>query len=279
MRDAVICGSELMIRLNAVITELGVGSVWNFVHVVLTDGDDGHSSQTLEETCAIMYLIGQTVKVSSLKTYFIGVGLTPGSMATRELQALANCGGENAEFLNINNSEINDIFEQIKVSIGLLERTQMVGIANDRAAILAVKKEVNPFLVLEKQRFVVLFTLDMSGSMSGDKWRRVNESVGNFISQLGNEDLVAGIVFNEAVVLVTKNPPLLLGVTAPQQRQQQQRVQQPQRIAPPQQQPYRQPLIDRGGQNPPFCTKNKIIISLVIVLIVVIAVVLYLIVR
>ena len=36
----------------------------------------------------------------------------------------------------------------------------------------------------------------MSGSMSGSRWNTVCNAVSSLISNLGNKDLVAGIVFN-----------------------------------------------------------------------------------
>ena len=202
MRDAIMLATKVMIDLGGVISQIGGENLWNFVHVVLTDGDDNYSKTILDDACAVMYAIGQTLKVSTLKTYFIGVDLAPNSKAAREISALALSGGENADYFNINAIQINDIFEKIKVNVGLLQRTGMVGVASDNAAYVTYHQSIDPVLFVEKQRYVVLFTLDISGSMAGNKWARVCESVEKFVSYLGSEDLVGAIVFNDTVKLL-----------------------------------------------------------------------------
>lgn len=44
--------------------------------------------------------------------------------------------------------------------------------------------------------YIVLFTLDISGSMSSN-WGKVCAAVDGFLDNLGNEDLVMGITFND----------------------------------------------------------------------------------
>lgn len=202
MRDAIMTATTMMLELWRIISTLGGHNVWNFVHIVLTDGDDNASKTSLDDASAVMYTIGRTLNVSVLKTYFIGVDLLSNSKAAREIATLALSGGENAEYFNINEVQINEIFEKIKVGLGILQRTQMVGVASGNVAAVAYQKQIDPVLLVKKQKYVVLFTLDVSGSMSGSKWRRVCESVSRFTSFLGAEDLVGGIVFNDTVKIV-----------------------------------------------------------------------------
>jgi uncharacterized protein YegL len=54
------------------------------------------------------------------------------------------------------------------------------------------------------KNFAVMFNLDVSGSMSGNKWNSVCTSVNGFISKLGDTDLVSGLVFNDEVKLLSK---------------------------------------------------------------------------
>jgi hypothetical protein len=79
MRDAIMKATSVMLDLYRVISSLGGGDVWNFVHIVLTDGDDNASKTSLDDACAVMYSIGLTLKVSTLKTYLIGVDLSNNS--------------------------------------------------------------------------------------------------------------------------------------------------------------------------------------------------------
>jgi hypothetical protein len=202
MRDAVMLAITTMIELYGVIAKLGGAKVWNFVHVVLTDGEDTSSRTTLDDACKVMFLIGQTLPIQMLKTFFIGVDLQYNSQAAKELATLAACGGENAEFMKVSDIDISNIFEKIKLSLGIIERSRVIGVSDGRNAAVAVQKQSAAYLMMEKQRYVVLFTLDMSGSMSGSRWRRVCDSVSQFVNHLGGEDLVGAIVFNDTCRLV-----------------------------------------------------------------------------
>jgi len=207
MRDAVMTGIKIMLDLYNVLARLGTSQVWNYVHIVLTDGEDNSSKSSLHESLNVMNLISQKIHVHALKTYFIGVNVNSNNRALNDLQALANAGGENAEFFNISDVEISQIFEKIKVSLGILQRTQFVGVSNQQQSAFAVTQQNDAFLLFKEQKYVCLFTLDMSGSMSGNKWGKVCDSVASFLRYLGPKDLVAGIVFNQqALILLNKRP-------------------------------------------------------------------------
>lgn len=202
MRDAVMTGIKLILDLNNVLAKLGTNNVWNFVHIVLTDGEDNASKSTLNDSLNVMSLIKQKINVNALKTYFIGVDIKQNATASRELKSLAHNGGDNAEFLDVSGVEISQIFEKIKISLGIYQRTEVVGVQTQNFNLIAAQQKIDPVLLLKAQKYVVLFTLDMSGSMSGTKWNQVCESVSNFVKYLGKDDLVAGIVFNEKVLIL-----------------------------------------------------------------------------
>jgi len=71
--------------------------------------------------------------------------------------------------MSIDATIIEEIFEKIKLSIGIYERTNAFLVGSQD---IILEKEYNQCVVAEKQRFVVLFTLDMSGSMSGSRWKK-----------------------------------------------------------------------------------------------------------
>src|SRR4051812_29783840 len=59
MRDAVMTGIKLLLDLQNTLSKLGTSHVWNFVHIVLTDGEDTSSKAGLNETLEIMRILGQ----------------------------------------------------------------------------------------------------------------------------------------------------------------------------------------------------------------------------
>ena len=44
MRDSIALGTSLMIKFREASINLGVGNVWNFVHIIITDGADTGST-------------------------------------------------------------------------------------------------------------------------------------------------------------------------------------------------------------------------------------------
>ncbi len=78
----------------------------------------------------------------------------------------------------------------------------MIGVANQQGAAMFIHEEVNPFLKLQIQNYAVLFNLDVSGSMAGQKWRNVCTSVDRFVGNLGENDLICSMVFNHEVKLL-----------------------------------------------------------------------------
>ena len=205
LRDAIMISTGLLIQLGALLSQLGANSIWNMVHIVLTDGDDTGSQISIETLIKVMHEIGQNIKVDDLKTYFIGVDLSENSRAAIELKLLADAGGKNAEFMRVNNMEINKIFEKIQLSLGVLKRTQMKMVSDENIALIGIKERNDPVLMVKKLNFVVLFTLDISGSMRGSSWNQVCRSVSQIVNFLGNEDLIGCVLFNEKPEILLAN--------------------------------------------------------------------------
>lgn len=55
---------------------------------------------------------------------------------------------------------------------------------------------------MKVNHYIVLFTLDISGSMSNN-WGKVCNAVNGFLGNLGPNDLVMGITFNDKVKILT----------------------------------------------------------------------------
>jgi len=75
MRDSLIAGSNLMLTLFNILQKAGHGEVFHFVHVILTDGADCNSQNSLEDALKIMLIIGKAIPVKCLKIIFVGVGV------------------------------------------------------------------------------------------------------------------------------------------------------------------------------------------------------------
>ena len=92
------------------------------MHIVLTDGDDGGSNTEMMDVIKKVAGIGRELKVKMVKIVLIGIGVKEG--VEQELKSIATAGGDNAEYLGVNEVEIKDILQKINVSIGLESRRQ-----------------------------------------------------------------------------------------------------------------------------------------------------------
>jgi hypothetical protein len=77
----------------------------------------------------MMIIIGKLIQVKALKIIFIGVGVE--AQAERELQLLAAAAGENAEYYNVNSSDISNIFNKIEIGLGIQQNVRMTGISSN----------------------------------------------------------------------------------------------------------------------------------------------------
>ncbi len=181
---------------------MGAAEHWNFVQVVLTDGLDQNSKSSLADTVKGIYAIGQLLNVKMLKIILIGVGVS--AKAQLELKTIAQAGGENAEYYSVDNADISRIFQRITISLGLQERQEIIGIQARQTTAIMYQKKYQPVIQVQKQNFAVLLNLDVSGSMEGQKWSNVCNSVDSFIEHLGEDDLISAMVFNDEVKMLGK---------------------------------------------------------------------------
>jgi len=169
LRDAIAEGILRMIKLKKYMDELGIFKR-KYIHIVLTDGEDTKSEMTSYEIKTTAAIVGKELG-DTCKTFFIGVNLN--QIAHRELEEISIIGGESTQLYNVSDVQISDIFERIQLEIGLRERVAVIA-SNDQALVL---RQRGVEMGLKVNEFLVLFTLDISGSMAGGRWKRVYASV------------------------------------------------------------------------------------------------------
>ena len=59
-------------------------------------------------------------------------------------------------------------------------------------------------LGVRRNRYMVMFTIDGSGSMSGSRWKQVRSAIQMFIGNLSEDDLISTIIFNDKAQCVTE---------------------------------------------------------------------------
>ncbi len=116
-RDAYLVGIKKIIEIYGIINKLGFSEVWNFVHIVLTDGEDTSSKSTIKDVTALQALLGATLG-AKVKTWLLGVDIDEKAQSTKDMLNLSRLGGESIKFANVGTNEINEIFQKIVVSLG-----------------------------------------------------------------------------------------------------------------------------------------------------------------
>eukprot|EP01083_Nonionella_stella_P316834 1150968_1 len=167
------------------------------IHIVLTDGVDNNSQRPLDDIKDFYHRLGSYIGDRFLKSYFIGIDL--GSQERRELQSIADLAGElgdAAELLNCDDAKkLSDIFSHITLSLGIEKRVALNTDGTDAEETFYLKEE--------RQRFFVLFNLDMGSSMRGTRWNSLLSALNLFFAKLDESDVIGCVLFNHEALCIT----------------------------------------------------------------------------
>ena len=195
------CLSRIL-RLNGVLSQIGLQNSFNFLHIVITDGVDNESRASIEQVGSVLMLIGAKLPVNLCKTIIIGIDLDEDPACRAQLDALNLLGGENCQKYDVDSVQMGQVFDGIKVSLGIQRQMAMAVVQQGNQTGMMFTQTARPVISVQRPNFAVLFNLDISGSMSGTRWNRVKASVSNFMSSLSETDLVSCVCFNGDVMSV-----------------------------------------------------------------------------
>ena len=99
----------------------------------------------------------------------------------------------------MNDSDIETIFQRLSLSLRVITSTHVAMVGG--SAMIAERGGLA--VGFTENHYVVMFTLDISGSMAGSRWNSVTKAVNTFISNLSGDDLVASVVFNDTARCLT----------------------------------------------------------------------------
>jgi hypothetical protein len=189
------CLSRIL-RLNGALSQIGLQNSFNFLHIVITDGVDNESRASIEQVGSVLMLIGAKLPVDRCKTIIIGIDLDEDPECRAQLDALNMLGGENCQKYDVDSVQMGQVFDGIKVSLGIQRQTLMAVVQQGGQTGMMFTQTARPVISVQRPNFAVLFNLDISGSMSGMRWNRVKASVSSFMSSLSETDLVSCVCFN-----------------------------------------------------------------------------------
>lgn len=202
LHDSIATGISLILRLNSFLEKMDHSGLWNFVHIVITDGVDTVSSTSTIQLSQLFDDIGKNIQRKSCLTVLIGIQLT--QPALTKLVDLKTIGGENCMIFNAVNVNLAEIFNDISLNIGI-GRQVMIDM-NSGGGIAGMQSRYVPVLQVVRKRYAVLLNLDLSTSMNGVKYTELKNSTGRFLANLDGGDLASCLVFNSRVQLLNSIP-------------------------------------------------------------------------
>lgn len=75
MRDALLYGNDLMMRLHDVLEKDRTANNWFFMHILITDGHDTDSRASYQETVQKLSVLRGDMNVRDLKIIILGVDI------------------------------------------------------------------------------------------------------------------------------------------------------------------------------------------------------------
>ena len=188
-----------MMELKEKLEQIDVLDEYQFINIILTDGEDTSSDQSLGQFLAIQHLLDRADFHKVCKMVFVGVGLN--KQAEKELKLYSALGGKHTQLKTcVDTMDIGTIFDHI--SLNLIKNTRIAAIQGANGA-TAVAVSQNHELELGLNHFIVLLTLDISGSMAGGRWRAVKQAVTKLLDNLKKTDMFAIILFNNEATMIT----------------------------------------------------------------------------
>lgn len=200
MRDALLYGNSLMMQLHAVLEKDFTANNWFFMHILITDGHDTDSNASYQKTYELLSNLREDMNVRDLKIIILGVDIE--YEYAQSLRNLVMAAGIHGEYHDITHTDISQMFHRIRTNAGMLERplnpNQNLNAMNNMTMQAKGVQPQQPMV----ENYAVLFTLDISGSMSGHRWEVARHATVDFIRYLGSNDVVSAIVFNDNPHLV-----------------------------------------------------------------------------
>lgn len=116
------------------------------------------------------------------------------------LVTLADQAGNNGTYYSSGVNQLPDVFNKILVGIKRQKLSEQTSINRCGQAAYPSLVENGECFVQDKVHFAVLLSLNISSSMSGEKWTNVVQGVNSLMNVLEDTDVISCIVFNQQPV-------------------------------------------------------------------------------
>lgn len=109
--DATLAALKAALQLHVAVDVTDALTVLTYV-VVMTDGEDTHSSSTLMDVCSILERVNT---LRGFKIIFAGASLPPAGRSA--MQRMAAVGDRDIQFMDLNDGSFRGVFEHLKLTL------------------------------------------------------------------------------------------------------------------------------------------------------------------
>ncbi|KAL4442814.1 hypothetical protein ABPG74_010703 [Tetrahymena malaccensis] len=202
LRDSIKEGIQLIMQMNDYLIDNFGGSDRHFLHIIITDGQDTGSKTSVEDLAKIMLALNLLIPNQMIQNHFIGIDFDPNSRDAQELAALSLIGGDTSDIHIAQTANIAEIFSRIQAQVKVLKQTRVQAVQADNIALMRVQQQEQRMIQIQIKKFIIVFNLDISGSMSGSRWRQVCQCVSKFTDSLTEDDFAQVILFNDSTKIL-----------------------------------------------------------------------------
>lgn len=198
LKDSMIIGIDKLIELNRTLASFNPQHPMNFLHIIITDGADNCS--TNQFTSVVTAIENQRNQLGSrCKTVIIGIDLDRIPVGRAQLK-LIEAAFEDVSVYDINVVDLSNILDRIRLEINLVAEHISIEAQHPSGAMIeAQAAQVVASGRISRQKYAVLFNLDMSYSMLDSRWSKLVKSIEDFFIHLCEQDLVNAQLFNDRV--------------------------------------------------------------------------------
>lgn len=203
MRDAVLVGISKIGKVHESIPD-HLKSKYSFKIIVVTDGEDNSSSYSAPDLSRILSSVTNQYSVDHMNILFVTVDLNRHDQANLDLIGITKNSFSHCKSIEVESKNLLEVFErEIFYYEEKFEDEKKLN--QDNCEVIVKETRIKSVEIQKDKLFAVLFVVDISGSMEGDRWKSLKSAVRNLKDKLsGNsENMVDLVLFSNSVVHYT----------------------------------------------------------------------------
>lgn len=178
LRDTTLFGIRMLLELKGWMLQLDPANSWNYIHIILTSGEDTGSIASLDEINSVIQILNEHFEPGKCKTIFIGIDMANDSPNFMDIKSMVSSAGRDFEIFNVSSINFEPAFSKIQKSVNKSRK------GNNCAW---------------------LFSLDVNESLSDMSWQKIKGSLSTSLKSWYSYDLIGGAIFSNGARMTSAN--------------------------------------------------------------------------